>query len=583
MAESGDLTKARRQITDLRRRTPDFKPLLALAWEIEDLANNSMAAAARAYDWLHASPNSTTAAEALHRSASKAGMPALALRAARQLQQDQAGLSPSIEPFDTPFGPLNFEQACAVDLSRMHLSDGNFDAAETVLRDMDHPSARNNRAIALFSAGRIQQAQELIEANWQAEPSNLFALERVARWRCWRWGLPSAAGLSAPLLHTDAKRPEDATARVHGLLFLRQWDGADHAWQSSVNEAFWDFVRPEHRAEFHYAGAVAALQSAQMEEALQRLRIALEADPAHQPSIDLQVSLVSGNHSHEIQVSDLWFAQAWLDRATKLRDLAPALQESEFDALCDACDAHADYLGWVAEMGGSTMRALALAILQRRARQRNEAAVAQLQQLLKLPCGPDAVRMRLYSWLRDQELIAVGQTLQIWMQGKLRDTDFQRIEIDQEPRPSPFPAKGAALYEQIHAAIGRSHLHKAQDMAKQLLKMYPQEPMALGVLAAIKEGLQHPQHEVTALYQQAYAVDPTYLFALCGLARAYIHDGLFEKARALLKERVLNRTKFHFSEYRSVLLTQRALALATGEPTAGADRALTDLESEFGQ
>ncbi len=60
---------------------------------------------------------------------------------------------------------------------------------------------------------------------------------------------------------------------------------------------------------------------------------------------------------------------------------------------------------------------------------------------------------------------------------------------------------------------------------------------------------------------------PDYLFARCGLARCLAQEGNLSEARALL-DGLIEIEEWHRSAYRSLLLTQRALALASGKHEA---------------
>jgi hypothetical protein len=155
VADAGDLSKARQRLAALRKSFPAFKPLLGLAWEVEDRCGVPMLAAARAYEWQRAAPNSRAAVEALCESARAAGLAAVYARAVQRLRAlDGQSALPLIDFIDAPLGALSFEQAEAIDLSRMHLADNDPSAAAAVLKDVDHPSARNNLALALGRCGR---------------------------------------------------------------------------------------------------------------------------------------------------------------------------------------------------------------------------------------------------------------------------------------------------------------------------------------------------------------------------------------------------------------------------------------------
>jgi len=91
--------------------------------------------------------------------------------------------------------------------------------------------------------------------------------------------------------------------------------------------------------------------------------------------------------------------------------------------------------------------------------------------------------------------------------------------------------------------------------------------------------LKHSAAEVTGLFRQALDLAPDDLFARCGYARCLVGEGHLDQARALL-DGLLERQEWHQSEYRSYLLTQRELALASDEPEAarGVEASIAELE-----
>ena len=548
LADAGDPAPARKRLAALQTSFPGFKPLLGLAWEVEDRCGVPMLAAARAHAWQRAAPNSRAAAEALFESARAAGLVAVHARAIARLRaMDGESALPLIDFFEAPLGNLSFEQAEAIDLSRMHLADDDLAAAAAVLQGVDHPSARNNLALALFCAGNVAQAREVIEANWQGNPANLFALERAVRWRCWADGLDRCLGFIATLRHTTPCRAEDAIARVAALRFLDDAQAARTAWDETADAPYWGQATDEQRAMF---------------DAL--------TDPAGDRTAD----------------NALWFPSHWMHAMVALarepQRRGDERLEQRLDARLDACDAHADYLGRAAELGEAAVRMVALAVLKRRAGQADGAAITCLQTLLKRPCGPDSERMNLLNWLVEQGLQKRDQPADVWLTGSLRSIQSYGLNITGEPRPSPFPPLGTELNERVHKAISRGALHEALALAQELRQMHPDQPSALTNLAAIKEALKQPAAEITDLYRQAHALAPDYLFARCGLARWLAVEGSLDQAHALL-DGLLDRNEWHYSEYRSFMLAQRALALASQDhdTVRALDESLLDLERSF--
>jgi len=547
--EDGNDTQARQRLAALRESFPGFKPLRALAWEVESQVGDPMLAAARAYDWQAASPGSRAAVEALYDSARAAGLWAVSQRARqRLLTLDSAIDLPPLEGFDAPLGRLSFEQAEAIDLSRMHLADGREDAAVAVLQDVDHPSARNNLALALFMSGQVAQAREVAEASRQAHPANQFALERVLRWRCWAEGLEPCMGFVPTLRQAVPGRAEDAIARIAALRFLGETEAARQAAADTQDAPYWSLATPE----------------------LSEMFKALAESPEQLPGDDAT-----------------WFPRPWRQAMVALagesrRGGHTDAVQARWSARLAECEAHADYLERAAELGDAATRLLALGVLKQRAKGADAPAIASLRRLLTRPCGPDPVRMDLLDWLAEQGLQPRGEPVDILAMGRVRTTRSYGLHIHGEPRASLFPPQGQALERRIHQALHRGALREALELAQQLRDKYPGQPAALNDLAVIRQAMGAPFDEVAALYRQALSLAPDYLFARCGLARCLAELGQVDEARALL-EGVLERSDWHHSEYRSLLLAQRALAQASHDQDAVnvADQALRELMQSF--
>ena len=346
LGKGGHFEQARRQCAALIQAFPRYKPLLGIACDIECLAGDPMAIAARAWDWHQGTPNSLLALEALASAAQEADLQALHALAMLRLQALAEGLPyPPALPrhsISTPLGPLSLEQAVALDLGRLHISDDRFDAAIAVLRDVSHPSARNNLAMALFCGGDVRGAQAMAEAAWREHPENLYALERSLRWRCWLDGLAPCRAFAATLRVVRPLRAEDAVARVTALRFMGDDEGAHAAWEDSARLGLWRSAAPGLRAVF---------------------------DALHQPGAALPGD------------TRLWLPRQWClaaERLTRQVDAAPTAQAQAaleaLDAHLARLDAHTEYLQRVCALGDDASRCLALRILRHRAAHGDEDA-----------------------------------------------------------------------------------------------------------------------------------------------------------------------------------------------------------------
>ncbi|OGB39017.1 MAG: hypothetical protein A2461_00225 [Burkholderiales bacterium RIFOXYC2_FULL_59_8] len=546
LMDAGEMAQARQRLAVLRRTFPDFKPLLGLAWELEDRGGMPILAAARAYQWHKASPNSRTAVEALCQSATEAGLAALSGRTHQRLAElDQRSFALPVT-LESALGTLNLDQAEAIDLSRMHLADNQPAAAIEVLQGVTHPAARNNLALAFFVAGDMAQARTIMEASWQADPDNLFALDSALRWRCWAEGMDRCRGYGTTLRQATPRRSEEAIAQVMALRFLGDDNAALVAWNNAKNAPYWDQSNPDQRALFT-------------------------------TSKDVLAELPGG--------SGMWFPLPWVNAVADLwgqsKGGAEAAWQQRWDTLVGRCDAHADYLVRAADLGDDPVKFLALSVLKVRAQQSDTAALASLNTLLTLRHGADTDRMELLEWLITHKFRNRSEPAQVWQAGQLRPVQTYNLRITNTPYPSPYPPKSAAINERMLKAVQKGQWSQALQLAEHLLQMHPEEPAALSNLAAIKEGLKHDSTEVASLYRQAHALAPDYLFARCGLARCLMLEGDMEQARRLMTN-LLDREEFHRSEYRSILLTQQSLAIASGDLATQkqVEKALADLAKD---
>lgn len=547
LIDSGNDTEAKRRLEAMRKSFPAFKPLYALAWEVEDVLGSPSLATARALEWQRASPNSRAALEAVCQSARSAGLNMLYARALNRLRVLDGETEVVLPPYlDNPLGAILPEQAEAVDLSRVHMDDGNPAAAIAVLQGVDHPSARNNLARALFADGQVPQALAVAEANWQATPHNLFALDCVVRWRCWLRGMDACVGLKAPLLHTVPLRMEDAAAQMLALRFLGDEEAVATVSNRTRQADFWSRAPLALRSEFNQ------LCSAEAEWGGRTVAL---------------------------------FPLRWLNAHHDLLKQRANFSEQEIEqrgATIDAaCDAHPDYLVRAMQMGNELSTIVAATVLIRRAKTADAAALRALTGMLASGHGPDSVRKDVLRWMTEEGLAGQDVPVDIWLNGGLQTVRSHGMEISGEPLPSPFPPDGEELYDRMLAAMRRKDWSHALDIGMQLHRMYPHVPSPLSNMAAIKEAQGQPLAEIMALYRQAHALNPDYLFARCGLARCLAAEGKVDEAREMLVS-LMQRKKFHVSEARTFLRTQRAMAEAAGdgETARNLDQAIARLEAD---
>ena len=584
LAHQGKLLEARARVKALRQRFPDHRPLLALAWEVEDEAGSPWAAAARAFDWAQASPGSAAALSTLAESAFAIDLVALGAAAFSQLAVLNGKPADSLPAVETPLGPMSGEEAVQVDLSRLLMMDGRYDEIIERLRDASHPSLLNNRALAYFAKGDVARAHQEFEDNWQHHPLNLFALERLVRLRMWRQGRNYAAGLAAPLQATVPARAEDAFGKLNGLILLGEWNAAETSWRADSTAHYWHAGDNLLRGRFDYAGAVVALRDGNRKAARERLHLAGNASSNHEPIFDLDLALLSASEpgGYVVEIGELaaWFPISWYSRLRDLRDARKSVIEVQMRSHFAACDAHADYLGLAVELGGKTAGVIATEILKQRATQGDHAAKEQLVSLLSRPCGPDSYRTRLSAWLSEEKMISSDSPVPMLANGQVTQIKPFSFRLMPEPtRSNPYSPAVQERYERMSELLSRERLQEALAEASEVRRLAPEVPMSHANLALVKEALGDPDKDVEPLFRQALALDESYIFARAGLTRVLARRGDVDAAKAML-EPVFFREEYHFAEWRTILLAQREMALARGESIAlkTIDRSLLDLQ-----
>lgn len=285
----------------------------------------------------------------------------------------------------------------------MHVADGDCAAAVSVLRDVQHLSARNN----------------------------LFALERYLRWRCWVEGMGDCAVFASTLVDSAPQRAEDANARIAALRFLGELRAARDAWQDVQGQDYWGGASPEEEALYASLGP---------------------PDEPVPPETPLWFPQP--------------FVQCLRRLAQASTGSSPDTLEPQFDAQLDSCDAHADYLQRACVLAETPMRFLALSVLKRRAKSADAPACAALQALLLSLGGPDDERMKLLRWLQEHGLRDAAQPVKILLAGSVREIRSVSMNIHGEPRPSPFLAASQPLANRMFKALQNDALEEAEHPAR---------------------------------------------------------------------------------------------------------------------
>lgn len=588
LARVGKTGEALDRLGALQAKHPDFKPLYSLAYQIASMTDHPHERVARAWEWTRASPNSPMAWQALHEDAPRVGCYALAIQAGARLHAlSNKPVAPPVD-IDTPLGLLRFEEGVANDVARVLMAVGRFGQALAVLEGYDNVMLLNNAAMSCFHVGDTAGALQRFETSWQRHPRNIFALEHVVRLTLWTRGRDALGGLTASVGTGVPARAEDALGKIAALVMLGDWSAADAAWRACAPAAYWsDPGKHELSGRFNLAGGIAALRLGNLSAMRERFAAAAADLPVQRQRLD-QIERHARdpglNEAVDIELYPAtdWFATSWIHRLKTIVKHDKSV-EAQYDAHMMACDAHADYLSMVASLGGETGRFLAISILKLRAKAGDAVAKRHLVELLTSPCGPDSVRSTLHRDLVEAGLLPAGGLVPLLLRGEVREIRHLTVQIHAEQSPLDLPEESVARVDQVFALVAQREYTACVDILVDLIAYHPDVPLLYNNLASIKEALGHPDTAIEALLKQALTVDPDYLFAKAGLARIEARRGNVESATAMLQP-LLEQERYHYTEWRSILLTQREIAKQQGDGVVAreSDKQLKMLQQRFG-
>lgn len=583
LIEQGNLPEADKRLQWLRARFPRFTPLHGLAFELAAASGERALMLVEAWTWTQAAPNSVAAWSALADSTS-AENAALYLAALQRLDELNGLPARPLPPMAAhPFGAMSPEEARQLELGTALLAVQRFDQAEKVFAPIDHPVARNNLALAHFAQGRIERARDEWEACWRAVPDNLFALERAITARMWVEGRSAAEPFEAALANTGARRPEDAGAQLAALAVLDRIDDAEAVYRAHSEREWWN-TNLAAAAWFHYVGAYVAWRLNDRDGALNRLEAAQNAAPEIAPSEATGAALVQSMVTRNTPSWSIGDVSAWWPLASLLALRGSgARTDAELVVALGMRPPHPDYLALMATLGGETGRALALGVLKGLAEGGDTAAIDALKGLLCVPCGPDSVRNSIHAWLLDHGHVASSDTVELYVQGELRSVRPLKIEIHSEYTPDEeLQPADAEAYDRAFNLASDGKMAEALAALDSLHRAYPRSARVMTALANIKRALNHPMSEIELLVRTAWETDSDYLFARTAMACLLAGQGDTDAAREVLAP-LMERKRFHYSEWRSLVGAQLAIAHAVGDVAGvlAARAQLEDLEQRF--
>jgi tetratricopeptide (TPR) repeat protein len=539
------VAKARQLVEAFPKHSGPWRALV----EALESAGDSAGATLAAFEWAESRPQSLPAQECLLGYAKRRGHLMLAERTAQQVRA-LGGSTPGFPLTEavkerllhSPDGRIPTQaQMERFDIGKVYLEGGQFEAAVQAFSALDELSANNNRAMALYHLGRIDEAADVFMAGWQADSDNLLALGWLVRLRLYRGDSAGAEGLCTPLAATTARRLEDALGQQSGLLLMRQYQAAWDAFER-IRDAAWltQDASPGSAMLLNFA-ACAASRVGRADEARDLWRESRRVAPGLRlAQANLDALAEDGQGQTFPVIFDISFGPPsnWLSalRAT------PSAAEARLDRLT-AANAYLEtlYLG-----ADEALRALAKLILERRANAGDSEAAERLKSFARLPIGSKNERFGLLTDLRSQGLIGADEALDFWDGQRVTQVKIIDTEITREPEPSDLPDD---VLETLGEAVGhfnRGDLERAERGFEEILRRFPEHPMLLGNLASARAAMGQYEESRTLL-RQVLDRKPDYLIARCNLATLLISEGQLDEAQELLAG-LAERPKMHIQD-----------------------------------
>jgi len=164
----------------------------------------------------------------------------------------------------------------------------------------------------------------------------------------------------------------------------------------------------------------------------------------------------------------------------------------------------------------------------------------------------------------------------MWVAGSWQDILLLGFEITDEPSmDNPHAPEVQHMLQDYFIAARKGNLKKAEELISQALAMEPDRPELRNNLAAIYEATGR-RDAALAIWHDIFNRHPDYLFSRTALARNAALQGNTKAAGELLQP-LMERKRFHVSEYAAFCQAQMEIGIAEGNRKA-AQRWLDMLE-----
>lgn len=590
LLERGQFEAAATRLRGLIREYPKLPFLRQRLLEALGELHWEAKAAVEAQEWCVFSPGSAAAWGAALGTAARLGKLALVQEAIDRLHalgQEVEPRPPRLPPdgWDEVFGiRYTLEDLTRYERGRVYMQAGRNGKAAELMEGIALPSARNNRALALFQLGALDQALTEFLGAWRAVPANLFALDWASRLRLCLGDEKGARELFSHLVDALPLRSEDAVGQVGCALFWGREDDGLRLFERARAQPWAEAGAA--LADLAYLGGVCRARAGDMRAARALWVEARRYDPTHWAAAASLRDLDRPPEQREgapVAPPTSYFPGDFIRGAQE----AVTQKEGTEERLLAVVGEHTGrmsvaYLRLVHASADGLGRHLVCLVLEARAKRGDGEAKEALFDLLTAVSGTDEERFRLGQRLHALGCLPPDGRMRLRARGQVREVALRGICVSGEPRETGLPEASVAAMHEALGAFKKGRFTAAERRLRQLLDRHPGHPTLLLNLSAVllADGR---DEEGERLLRQAVEKDPDYLVGRCNLARICALRGQSARARELL-EGLDRRERYHPDEFFTLHATLAVVEAADGrnEAADGHLRIMDEMADEFG-
>lgn len=460
-----------------------------------------------------------------------------------------------------------FDHACLHEEVLTHLNAGRFADARRVAGQLlklrpDFLPAWNNLTEVEIQEGNHAAAADACRRVLALDPDNAHARGNLVRVLFLAGRHAEAAAEAEPLKRLKPTRADGWVKLAEALSVLGGDEGvlaaADGAW------AFDSDLPADCAGMLEHLAAVASYRLGREADARRRWKRAAKADPGLESARENLADLdrpVGERHAAWPFRLNHWVTRALIERFAARVGAAGKKAGAVEKAGREFLDEHPDLAALIPvllDRGDPTGRTFAV---QTALMAKTPALLAVLRDFALGQRGPDALRQQAGEAAREAGLIPAGP-VRMWLAGGWHEVLLLGFEITEETT-GEWSERASELVGRAIELMRRGNGAEAERLLKEALEVEPDSPSILNNLAAAAR-IQKRDAEADLMIRDIHRRFPDYFFGIIGVAMRAIDAGRIEEAGELLKP-LLQRKKFHVSEFAALVGAEVELQLARGE------------------